>query len=131
MNKKFKLTATALMLLIAILTGFTACHHSCKHDGKCGKETCCAKGDCNKCEGKNASCSCKNCSDECKKDCKQGSCCHKDGAGMAEGKACCKKDSASAGNAASGMYVCPMCKDVTSDKPGKCPNCGMQMEKKK
>lgn len=24
-------------------------------------------------------------------------------------------------------YVCPMDKDVTSDKPGKCPKCGMKL----
>jgi hypothetical protein len=28
------------------------------------------------------------------------------------------------------MYVCPMHPDVTSDKPGKCPKCGMELEKK-
>jgi YHS domain-containing protein len=26
-------------------------------------------------------------------------------------------------------YACPMCKDVKSDKPGKCPKCGMDMVK--
>ncbi len=26
-------------------------------------------------------------------------------------------------------YACPMCKDVKSDKPGKCPHCGMDMVK--
>ena len=25
-------------------------------------------------------------------------------------------------------YVCPMHSDVTSDKPGKCPKCGMQLK---
>lgn len=24
-------------------------------------------------------------------------------------------------------YICPMDKDVTSDKPGKCPKCGMKL----
>jgi hypothetical protein len=27
-------------------------------------------------------------------------------------------------------YVCPMHSEVTSDKPGKCPECGMFLEKK-
>jgi hypothetical protein len=28
------------------------------------------------------------------------------------------------------VYVCPMDSDVRSDKPGKCPKCGMDLEKK-
>ncbi len=28
------------------------------------------------------------------------------------------------------VYVCPMHPDVTSNKPGKCPKCGMELEKK-
>ena len=28
-------------------------------------------------------------------------------------------------------YYCPMHKEVTSDKPGKCPTCGMALEKTK
>lgn len=28
-------------------------------------------------------------------------------------------------------YVCPMHPDVTSDKPGKCPKCGMDLVPKK
>lgn len=24
-------------------------------------------------------------------------------------------------------YVCPMCHDVQSEKPGKCPKCGMNL----
>ncbi|HEY9854413.1 MAG TPA: heavy metal-binding domain-containing protein [Stenomitos sp.] len=28
------------------------------------------------------------------------------------------------------VYVCPMDPDVTSDKPGDCPKCGMHLEKK-
>jgi len=27
------------------------------------------------------------------------------------------------------IYRCPMDSDVTSDKPGNCPKCGMEMEK--
>ena len=29
-----------------------------------------------------------------------------------------------------GLYVCPMHPEVTSDKPGKCPKCGMTLVKK-
>jgi hypothetical protein len=29
------------------------------------------------------------------------------------------------------VYVCPMHPDVKSDKPGKCPKCGMNLELKK
>jgi len=31
---------------------------------------------------------------------------------------------------AADVYVCPMHKDVTSDKPGKCPKCKMNLVKK-
>jgi hypothetical protein len=44
--------------------------------------------------------------------------------GMGEKKACCEKDA----KKATGMYACPMHKDITSDKPGKCSKCGMEME---
>lgn len=33
--------------------------------------------------------------------------------------------------AAKATYVCPMCPGVTSDKPGKCPKCGMNLVLKK
>jgi len=29
------------------------------------------------------------------------------------------------------QYYCPMDKDVVSDKPGKCPKCGMRLEVRK
>lgn len=34
-------------------------------------------------------------------------------------------------NAAAVVYTCPMHPEVTSDKPGKCPKCGMTLEEKK
>jgi hypothetical protein len=33
--------------------------------------------------------------------------------------------------ATAATYTCPMHSDVTSDKPGKCPKCGMELVKKK
>jgi hypothetical protein len=33
--------------------------------------------------------------------------------------------------AMSGIYTCPMHPEVTSDKPGKCPKCGMDLVEKK
>jgi hypothetical protein len=33
--------------------------------------------------------------------------------------------------AAKVVYTCPMHPEVTSDKPGKCPKCGMDLVKKK
>lgn len=40
------------------------------------------------------------------------------------------KVSAEAPTAAEDQYTCPMHADVTSDKPGKCPKCGMALVKK-
>jgi hypothetical protein len=33
-------------------------------------------------------------------------------------------------NSEMSAYICPMDSDVTSDKPGKCPKCGMDLVKK-
>ena len=33
--------------------------------------------------------------------------------------------------AAKAVYICPMHPEVISDKPGKCPKCGMDLVKKK
>ncbi|MEO7463421.1 MAG: heavy metal-binding domain-containing protein [Ferruginibacter sp.] len=33
-------------------------------------------------------------------------------------------------NMSSGTYSCPMHPEVKSDKPGKCPKCGMELIKK-
>ena len=42
----------------------------------------------------------------------------------------CKSSKSSAEKKAI-TYVCPMHPDVTSDKPGKCPKCGMDLVEKK
>lgn len=71
------------------------------------------------------------CSQNCKKDgkCKKEMCCKKQTAACKKDTtaykkegSCCKKKTA--------QYSCPMCKDITSDKPGKCSKCGMDLEKK-
>ncbi len=45
---------------------------------------------------------------------------------------CCKLQAgskkASKKKAATKHYVCSMCPDVCSDKPGKCPKCGMELQ---
>ena len=38
-------------------------------------------------------------------------------------------DSNSTTTSSKEMYRCPMDTEVTSDKPGKCPKCGMDLEK--
>lgn len=41
-----------------------------------------------------------------------------------------KSDSASKSTPAAAVYTCPMHPEVQSDKPGKCPKCGMTLVKK-
>lgn len=114
------------------------CSDKCTVDNKCcdkckvGEEKACCKEEkcCDKCEGK---CTAENkCCDKCKagegKSCckKEDACCKKDGA--ASNKVI---DSVSVKEKAAGNYACPMHKDITSDKAGKCSKCGMEMEKTK
>lgn len=44
--------------------------------------------------------------------------------------ACCKYDRKESSATAAALYVCPMHPDVTSDKPGKCSKCGMDLKEK-
>lgn len=44
--------------------------------------------------------------------------------------ACCKYDRKESNATAAALYVCPMHPDVTSDKPGKCSKCGMDLKEK-
>jgi hypothetical protein len=50
----------------------------------------------------------------------------------AAGKAAAQapKQAATAVQAGAAVYTCSMCPDVKSDKPGKCPHCGMALTKK-
>lgn len=138
--KKIKSIVVLIMVITATLIGFTACKNCCKKDGKCEKEMCCSKDCCKDCNGKEC-CEGKNCKEKCEKMCSEGKCCKKDSAkcdmkddGMK--KECCKKDSTTSTSTAkeenniTAMYSCPMHKEVTSDKPGKCPKCGMTLVKK-
>ena len=48
-----------------------------------------------------------------------------------DNKSASKPDSTSVSKPATKeIYTCPMDTDVHSDKPGKCPKCGMELEKK-
>ena len=115
--KKIKSIVGIILVMIVTITGLTACRHHCnKHCRRCCKEMCSKDSSCCKKEGcmKDGSC--------CMKD-KKMSCCAKD-----EKKSCCAKGGDMHGT---GMYRCPMDSDVTSDKPGKCPKCGMELRKMK
>lgn len=133
----------------------------CKDGEKCEKASCCKDEQCcdkcsDKCTTEDKCCDkCKvgeykaccakedKCCDKCKGDCTaEMKCCDKCKAG--EEKACCNKDKTTADKtidsvsvkeidekATTAMYVCPMHKDITSDKPGKCSKCGMELEKRK
>lgn len=43
---------------------------------------------------------------------------------------CCKYERKESTATAAASYVCPMHADVTSDKPGKCSKCGMDLKEK-
>jgi len=55
---------------------------------------------------------------------------HEHEAGMEMGKPATQEASETTVEQAA-QYTCPMHPEVTSDKPGKCPKCGMNLEKKK
>lgn len=131
--KKFR----SLMVVLAVIAGAilitTACKGNCKKDGACcAKEACCKSDCCDSCEG-GTCCEGKDCQAHCKEMCGKSK-------GMADsascGKhmdgdtACCKSGDkkAEAGTAA---YSCPMHPDMTSDKPGTCSKCGMELKPKK
>lgn len=136
--KKTQTIFAIILLMIVTTIAFTSCKNKCEKDGeKCEKLSCCKEEKCcNKC---NDDCTAENkCCDKCaageakaccKKDADTTACC-KDGGKMdtATAKACCKKDGSEKSSAAA-MYACPMCKDITSDKPGKCSKCNMDLEK--
>ena len=136
MRKKTKSIAVVIMVITATLFGLTACHHNCKKDGeKCEQASCCKFEKC--CEKCSKKCTTENkCCDKCKVGEEKSSCtkdsasCIKDSMytqGMGEKKTCCDKDS----KTTHAMYACPMHKSVTSDKPGKCIKCAMELEKTK
>jgi hypothetical protein len=83
----------------------------------------------------------KACGGSCSMDKAGSGACSMDKAGQGTcpmAKPAAKADSAAAGPAATATdqpaaatYICPMCPDVKSDKPGRCPKCGMDLVKKK
>lgn len=125
MNKTKSIVAVIMIMLVTLI-GFTACHNkSCKKDKSRCERKCCSKKDkcCDKCSDK---CSADNkCCDKCQAGEKKA-CCSKDSL-MTEEKACCSKDA----KTDAAMYACPMHKDITSEKPGKCSECGMDLENTK
>lgn len=62
----------------------------------------------------------------CCPEMKSGSCCDQAGK-KSEKMNQAKKETKDAAV----IYTCPMHPEVTSDKPGKCPKCGMDLRKKK
>jgi hypothetical protein len=125
--KKLISIIAVVVLVIATIFITSACKHCCNH------EMCCKKECCDKCDGKSC-CDGKDCKAKCEKTCSKGKCCSKSDSAtcdknMGEKKDCCKKGGAD--NTATAMYACPMHKDITSDKPGKCSKCGMELEKMK
>ena len=135
--KKTKSIVTVIMVMIVTLIGFTSCHNKkCKDGEKCEKASCCKDTPC--CDKCTNECTTANkCCDKCKvgeeKACckKDKEACSKDGAKMdtTSAKACCKKD-ADKNSSTAATYACPMHKNITSDKPGKCSECNMDLEKK-
>lgn len=125
-----------LMVLLVVLGGaiaFTACKGHCKKDGACCKKEACCKSDCcDACDG-GTCCEDKDCQAHCKEQCGAGKC-DKDSASCAKhadgDKACCKTGD-KADEAGAAAYSCPMHPDITSDKPGTCSKCGMELEQKK
>ena len=112
------------------------CSDKCTTENKCcdkckvGEEmTCCTKDCCKDCDGKDC-CKEKACKEKCEKMCSEGKCCKKDGAATnkAIDSVSIKETSV---KTATAMYACPMHKDITSDKPGKCSKCGMELELEK
>lgn len=130
--QKIKSIAVIIMVMIAITTMFTACRHHGKKGGKCCKEMCAKDSCCKEACKDDGSCCMKDKKKCCAKDeGEKKACCSKD---KAEKKACCAKDGdmkKDGDKKTTAMYQCSMDKEVTSDKPGKCPKCGMELEKTK
>lgn len=128
--KKTKTIFAIILLMIVTTIAFTACKNKCEKEGeKCEHASCCKDGEkcCDKCSDK---CTAEDkCCDKCKVG-EEKSCCKKEGKmDTTAAKACCKDDSMKSTTTA--MYACPMHKNITSDKPGKCSECGMDLEKQK
>jgi hypothetical protein len=109
--KKIKSLAITITLLIAALILFSAC----RHDGgnKMCKHACCKEENSKTATAKDC-CKDRDCKEKCEKKGAKENCCSE------------RKN----GKESKAMYHCPMCPGVTSDKPGKCPECGMDLEKK-
>lgn len=127
----------SLMVMLALVAGAILLTVACKGNGKkdgacCKKEACCKTDCCDKCDG-GSCCDGKDCQAKCKEMCGKGKCmsdsasCEKHADGE---KACCKPGDKKA-DAGTAAYSCPMHPDITSDKPGTCSKCGMDLEQKK